>query len=299
MKSTVTNGADPKYAYAYEPHGPWSQPYRSREHAEEVAHRAVTHFMAVWTAEVKVLSLGDLVRGHVGDWLAYDLAEGHDFLHWCEVPEKEKLALETLVGDVIDSWARQTNNQTKLYRYVNIEQGPTNLDIKNMRVATKGGDFKYESDGPVENEGHYMSLMGRIDRFRCRQKRVDLNGVPLDVRIEEMTRAMLAWDTQFPTASLRNYERRVCEIKAVLRSPWPALGIYERDGVGNRIYDTQWTDEEQANRKRYPELQRELQWLKRRLTQIYAARAGHRSQRKKDPNLFRSVMEPWTEVKSR
>lgn len=298
----MTDSTDPKYAYAYEPHGPWSQPYRSREHAEEVAHRAVTHFMAVWTAEIKTLTAGGLVYGHLFTWLNHERNADPSIweeLEWNDIPEEVVADLETQAAALIDAWAEKNGCQKKLYRYVNIEQGPTNLDIKNMRVATKGGDFKYESDGPVENEGHYMSLMGRIDRFRCRQKRVDLNGVPLDVRIEEITRGMLVWDTQFPTASLRNYERRVCEIKVVLRSPWPALGIYERDGVGNRIYDTQWTDEEQANRKRYPELQRELQWLKRRLTQIYAARAGHRSQRKKDPNLFRSVMEPWTEVKSR
>jgi hypothetical protein len=298
--------AKSQYAYSYSPQGPWEGSFENRVDAEEFGRETAEHFAMVWTAEIEILSVGDLVRGHLFWWLTHERdadPDLHDELDWDGLSDKAG-DLESKVATLIDDWAEEHKCQRSIRQYINPERGTYNIDVHSMWITKKGGDFKYKSDGPVQNEGHYLALMGRIERFRTRKKREDLEGVSLDVRVDKMTRAMLEWDAAFPVAGLRNYERRVREIKSVLRSPWPALGTFSRDAQGKRIYGADpfkpqpagLSDEEQANRTRLSDLQRELRWLKRRLREIYPARYWLRAQRQ---NAAASETPPSTEATSR
>lgn len=114
-------------------------------------------------------------------------------------------------------------------------------------------------DGPIHTEQHYLTVRDRRDRFVARRRpdERDLNGAPIANRIAYMEVGMRMWDGMLSLDVLRAYEQRIREIKGLLRSPWPK----------------KWGPEMQAQAER----QRELRRLKRRVTDIYAARRHYRS----------------------
>ncbi len=270
------------YAYAHRREGPWQGEFDSRAKAEEAGRedQPSDRFVMVWTARIIKLTIGDLVRGGPLLHLLRDQSDYH--LITTDIEEKKLNALEDEVGRVIDKWAGEHSIQRHFERYIEIEPGFYCIDFKTALKAKAGNDMKYAADAPVISEMHYMTLLGRMERFARRQKRVDLQGRRLDDRMEAMSRAMLEWDAKFPLPGMHRYEQRVREIKAVLRSPWLPVGVIHKDSDGNRTYHYQQdgdglTDEECRNREYYRLLQRELRWLKRRLTEIYAARHWRRS----------------------
>ncbi len=287
-----------EYAYAYSMQGPWTGSFESRPLAEEAARDArqpgqPERFVMVWTAEILTLTVGDLVRGgHLLPWLDdrsnYQLSKVT-----YDLTKDEEKELEDAVGTLIDEWGSRHGYDLEVLRHVAIEPGFYNIDYASAKAALKGGAKRYQADGPVDSEMHYMTLVGRIARFIRQKKRADLQGVSLDVRSENMTQAMLRWDAEFPLPGMQRYEVRVREIKNVLRSPWPPLGVFKRDENGHTDYFS-LTDEEESHRKHYLLLQRELQWLKRRLTEIYRAREWARAERRKARNPSASEIPPST-----
>lgn len=297
------------YAYAYVREGPWYGSFDSRIEAEETG-RALRNernrregkpqvFVMMWTARILKLSIGDLVRG--GPLLNL-LKDQSDYRFRTDNVEEEKLhALEDEVGQVIDRWAGSHSIQQFFERYVEREPGFYCIDYEMARSASKGGNQRYKADAPVENETHYMTLWGRIVRFLGRKKREDLQGVSLDARIETMSRAMQVWDAEFPLPGLRQYERRLKEIKSVLGSPWPDLGVLppDHDEEGNYVYvsDDNLTEDQRINRSSYRLLQREQRWLKQRLTAIYRAREWARAEARE--RRSRSATQASTGAKSK
>ena len=257
----------------------WYGAYDSRVLAAEAAREGAEKFVMVWTAEIIELTLGDLVRG--GPLLPW-LSERSDYKwHFSDIPDGAVADLEDGVGALIDNWATEHGRETKVRRYGGIEPDFYNIDYESAYTAWKGRDKTYSDDAPVQSETQYTALVGRIARFKKQRKRVDLKGVSLDTRTVVMKQAMLVWDAQFPLPGLYRYEKRVKEIKRVLRSPWLPLATYLRDENGLRSYNTDhWSEQEHADRERYRLLQRELQWLKVRLTDIYAARVWARKERR-------------------
>lgn len=282
----------PTYAFAFDRTGPWTGRYQSRAEAEDAGRRSMRFgggFQMVWTARVIELSLGDFVRGGP---LLHLLSEQTDYaFSYGDWEEAQKNGLEDAVGQLIDELMERAGQQQLIPKYIERQPGFYVIDYDTAMVALRGTDTRYNADAPVQNEMHYMTLIGRINRFNRRRKRVDLEGVPLTERVKRMTRAMLEWDARFPIPGLHQYEARVREIKVVLRSAWPDLGIIPE---GHDYSEGSLSTEQCDNRLRYRKLQRELRWLKYRLTEIYKARQWA----KRDGKAFVSATAPSTEARS-
>lgn len=275
-----------EYAYSFSPQlSSWIGRFESRAAAEEAARESTFSFVMVWTAEIRDLALADLISGEqILNLLSEGLCQGA----WCdesntlqsilnELPPDDVSVLEAEVNEVIEEWAIRILGNPTFPVYVNVQPSWCVVDYEQARKALAGKNTSYASDAPVRNEFHYMTLDGRITRFQrllCRGTRQDLKGRSLDTRIETMILAMVEWDGKFPLPGLAQYEKRIREIKHELRSPWPSIGIFARleDGKHDYSSDQWWSDEERINRSRYADLQRELLWLKRRVTKIYVAR---------------------------
>lgn len=282
----------PPYAYSYSPQlSPWIGRFESRVLAEEAARDGTFDFIMVWTAEIRDMTLSDLIRGdQLLNLLRGGLHQGayadeanalEDMLN--ELPPDDVNVLEAEVNEVIEEWAIRILDNPTFPMYVNVQPGWYVVDYKMAHTALRGGNKTYSADSPVRSEVHYMTLKGRIKRLKRQiqryDKRVDLKERPLGARIETMILAMVEWDTKFPLPGLARYEKRIREIKHVLRSPWPSLGLYTKDEHGQRDYssDQHWSKEEFTNRTQYTQLQQELLWLKWRVTKIYTTRTLSKS----------------------
>jgi hypothetical protein len=253
----------PKFAYSYKVpyHNAWTGEYNSRAEAELAARAHLKPakdgrgFVMVWTAEIETGQIGDLVDVNR---LLLDLGSDSrpcisPSLH--DLPDDVSASLKRHLKDAFQNWANEwgLEGDLKYTRFVNPLPGFYTIDYARGREAAGGRGTWGSSDGPVTSEEHYLYLVGRVMRFKRRTTRVDLKGISLDIRIANIEAALDDWDAHFPLPGLCNYERRIREIKDVLRSPWPP-------------------GEDTSSFKRYPELQRELRWLKARVTWIYKAR---------------------------
>lgn len=285
----------PKYAYSYKApfHHEWTGEYDNRAEAELAARAHLKPdkdgrgFVMVWTAEIETGQIGDLVDVNR---LLLDL-DGDSYnglgstrvspsLH--DLPDDVSASLKRHLKGAFENWAAEwgLEEDLKYTRFIKHLPGFYNINYERGRAAAHGRMGTWGSeDGPVTSEEHYLYLVGRIARFEKRETRTDLKGVSLDSRISVIEAALNAWDAHFPLPGLRNYERRIREIKDVLRSPWPSLGTWLRDAEGHiRYHESRdsWSSEQRLTRDRYQELQRELKWLKSRVTWIYQARRKRR-----------------------
>ncbi len=100
--------------------------------------------------------------------------------------------------------------------------------------STDEGAQPIPPDGPVEDEKHYDVLLWRrlpwLHRLiRKNPKAIDLNNVPLPVRVEQIGTYMLLHDAAIPLGILQHYEGKLKALKTLLRSTWgPDIGPYQK-----------------------------------------------------------------------